>query len=79
MNEPLPGMPGAPAPAQDVVAASAVRVFRIHTAGLCSACCRDIHELGVAKAAYPQVARWRVVDGGAVWRLCERHKNERLS
>jgi hypothetical protein len=74
----LPGMPEGP-PAKSPVAASALRVSRIHTAALCSQCCQDIHDYGVEVAAYPRVARWRVVDAGAVWRLCEGHKNERCS
>jgi hypothetical protein len=78
---PLPGMPEPPQvyqpPAKEVPGLRATRIKTL--AALCEQCCRDIYDLGVSVAPYPQVARWKVTEGGVPVRLCEAHKNERFA
>lgn len=76
MSEPLPGMPEPPEPLlrKAVPAKPGVRVSRIRPVRLCEVCCREIDVLGVMVAPFPRPARWRVVDGEVVQRLCEGHK-----
>lgn len=75
MAEPLPGMP-VPPPKPSKNTPAGIRAARIRPMRLCEKCCMEIHELGVSVAPYPRIARWRVVQHEAVWRLCEVHKNE---
>lgn len=79
MGEPvLPGMP-APPPRARKDPKPGVRAHRTRATSLCELCCRLIHDVGVANAPYPRMARWRVVDGDTTLRLCEGHKEERMS
>lgn len=76
MDEPFPGMPEPPPGRVGRSSGSGVRASRIRSGRLCERCCLDIHVLGMGWAPYPRVARWRVVDGDVVQRLCEGHKAE---
>lgn len=78
MSAPLPGMP--PRPLRPAVPPKpGVRATRSKVSRLCEQCCRNIHLLGVTVAPYPRPARWRVVEGDVVERLCEAHKVVRCS
>lgn len=78
MPEPLPGMPSPP-PRMKQAPKTGVRASRCRADWLCERCCQDIYRLGQASAPYPRPARWRVVEGDVVERLCEGHKVERCS
>lgn len=78
MSAPLPGMPELP-PQSPTPPKPGVHATRIGSGRLCERCCRDIHVYGPEVAAYPQPARWRVVEDEVAERLCERHKTERCN
>jgi hypothetical protein len=77
VSTPLPGMPEPPPRKPKAAQKPGVRVTRTRGGRLCDQCCHDIHTLGAQVAPYPRPARWRVVEGEVVERLCEAHKEER--
>ena len=77
MSTPLPGMPTPPPRTPKKPPKPGVRAVRLKADRLCERCCREIHALGAGVAPYPRPARWRVIDGDVVERLCEGHKVER--